>query len=117
MVRQPTIGWEALSSRAYEKSKGVLPSTPLVPKTRMHSTFEPRRIGPMAHEVPQRPIHSLRSSMRMIDAREQASLFFLGRIMHDFKRVRPDNFQEWVKNFNGSIYPYDFLASFKQVAK
>ena len=38
-------------------------------------------------------------------------------MIHDSRRVRPDNFQKWVKKFNGSGDPYDHLASFKQVAR
>ena len=33
----------------------------------------------------------------------------------DTKKVRPTNFQKWVKNFNGLSDPYDHLASFKQI--
>lgn len=32
-------------------------------------------------------------------------------------KVKPTNFQKWVKKFNGSGDPYDHLASFKQVAR
>ena len=33
------------------------------------------------------------------------------------KKVRPSDFQKWVKKFNGSGDPYGHLASFKQVAR
>ena len=69
-----TMSGEALSSRVHGMS-GVLPSAPPMPKTRMHSSFEPRRTGPIAHDVPFRPIHSLRPIVRMTDAREEASSF------------------------------------------
>ena len=53
----------------------------------------------------------------MKDARKEASAYFLGRMIHKTRRVRLDNFQKWVKNFNGLGDPYDHLVSFKQVAR
>ena len=35
----------------------------------------------------------------------------------DHRRVRPANFQKWVKKYSGASDPYDHLASFKQVAR
>ena len=51
------------------------------PRTKIHlngsrtkaSTFESRRMGLSTLEVPIRPIHSMRSTMRMINAREEVS--------------------------------------------
>ena len=74
----PTISGEVLSSRAHKRSEGVLPSAPPMPEMGMHSTFESRRMGPIAHEVPLRPMHSLRPTVRMMDAKEEASAFLLG---------------------------------------
>ena len=85
-----------------------------MPEIGMHSTFEPRRMGPFAPKVTLRPIHLLGPTIRMEDAREEASAFFLGRAMHESKRVRPTNFQKWVKKFNGLGNPYDHLATFNQ---
>ena len=78
--------------------------------TRMHSTLEPRRVGPTTLEVPHRPIHSIRPNVRMTNAREKASAFFPRIMMHDSRRVK------WVKQLNGLHDPYDHLVSFKQVA-
>ena len=38
-------------------------------------------------------------------------------MIHDTRRVRPANFQKWVKKFNGLGDPYDHLARFKQVVR
>ena len=49
----------------------------------------------------------------MIDAIEEASAYFLGRMIHETRRVRLDNFQKWVKKLNELGDLYDHLASFK----
>ena len=33
------------------------------------------------------------------------------------RKVRPSQFQKWVKKYNGSVDPYDHLATFKQVGR
>ena len=32
-------------------------------------------------------------------------------------KTRPSHFQKWVKKYNGSGDPYDYLASFRQVVR
>ena len=51
----------------------------------------------------------------MLDAREEASSYFLGRMIHDTRRVRPANFQKWVKKFKEMGDPYDHLADFQKM--
>ena len=53
----------------------------------------------------------------MKNAREEATTYFLGRMIHETRRVRLANFKNWVKKSNGSGDPYDHLASFKHVAR
>ena len=88
----PTTSGEALSTRAHGRSEGVLPITPLVPETRMLSTYELMQMGPFAPLVSLRLNQSLKPSMRMKNTREEATAFFLGRTMHDSRRVRLANF-------------------------
>ena len=95
----------------------MIPSTPPMFEMHMPSTFEVRKMGPSTLEVPTRPTHSQKPTLRMNDTREEASAYFPGRMVHDARRVRPANFQKWVKKFNGSGDSYDHLASFKQVAR
>ena len=33
----------------------------------------------------------------MLDAREEASAYFPGRMIHDTRRVRPANFKKWIQ--------------------
>ena len=117
MARSPRRSPEALSSRAHERSEGRMPSAPPTPKMHMHSTLELRKMGPFAQQVPIRSTYIPKPTRRTLDAREEASAYFLGRMIHDTRRVRPANFQKWVKKFNGSGDPYDHLASFKQVTR
>ena len=35
----------------------------------------------------------------------------------DSQKVRPSQFQKWVKKYNGSADPYDHLATFRQVVR
>ena len=94
----------------------MLPSVPPMLEMGMHSTFEPRRRGTCGPKVPLRPIHSF-TTMRMIDARQEASALFPRRTMHDSRRIRPAIFQKWVKKFNGLSDPYDHLVRFKKIAR
>ena len=64
-----------------------------------------------------RSTYTPKPTTRMLDAKEEASSYFLGRMIHETRRVRPANFQKWVKKLNNSGDPYDHLASFKQVAR
>ena len=82
----------------------------------MYSTLQPKESGPFAQQVPIRSTYTQKSTTKMLDAREEASAYFPGRMIHDTRRVRLANFQKWVKKFNGSNDLYDHLASFKQVA-
>ena len=73
---------------------------------------------PSTLEVPIRSTHSPKPIMRMIEARRKASSYFpIRRMIHETWRVRPANFLKWVKKFNGSFDPYNYLASFKKVAR
>ena len=117
MARPPTISHGATSSRDQERSDGVMPSTPPMRELNMHSTYEPRRMEPIAQEVPIRSNYSPKPSMRVTDAREEANATFPGRMIHETRRVRPANFQKLVKKFNGSGDPYDHLASLKKVVR
>ena len=94
-----------------------MPSAPAMLEMHVHSTLEPRKMGPFAQQVPIRSNYIRKLTTRMTDAREEASAYFLGRMIHDTRRVRLANFRKWVKKFNGSSDPYDHLASFKQVAR
>ena len=116
MARSPRRSREAMSSRA-QGSEGRMPSAPPMPEIHIYSTLELRELGPFAQQVPIRSNYTPKPTTRMLDAREEASAYFLGRMIHDTRRVRPANFQKWVKKFNGSGDPYDHLASFKQVAR
>ena len=117
MARSPTRSHVATNSRVQERSEGVMPSAPPMPEMHIHSTLSPRRTGPSAQEVPHRSNFTHKTNPRITDAREEASAYFPGRMIHETRRVRPANFQKWVKKFNGSGDPYDHLASFKQVAR
>ena len=94
-----------------------MPSAPLMPKIHMHSTLEPREIGPFAQHVPMSSNYTQKPTTITLDAREEASAYFPRRMIHETRRVRPAIFQKWVKKFNGSGDPYDHLASSKQVAR
>ena len=112
MARLPKRIPKAMSSRAQE-SERRMPSAPPMPELHMHSTFKPRGMVPFAQQMPIRSNYTPKPTMRMIDTRQEASAYFPGRMIHDTRRVRPTNFQKWVKKFNGSGDPYDHLASFK----
>ena len=53
----------------------------------------------------------------MTEPRGEVSGYFPRKTSFDHRRVRPANFQKWVKKYNGSGDPYDQFASFKQVAR
>ena len=92
MARSPRRSREVMSSRA-QGSEGRMPSTPPMPKMYMHSTLEPRELGPFAQQVPIRSNYTPKPTTKTLDAREEASAYFLGRMIHDTRRVRPANFQ------------------------
>ena len=117
MARLPKRSHEATSSRAQERSERRMPSAPPMPEMHVHSTLESRELGPFAQQVPMRSTYTPKRTTRMLDAREEASAYFPGRMIHETRRVRLANFQKWDKKFNGSGDPYDHLASFKQVAR
>ena len=54
---------------------------------------------------------------RFLDPKEEVSAFFPGRSGYDSWKVRPSNFQKWVKKFKGMGDPHDHLAIFKQVVR
>ena len=84
----------------------------------MHATFERRRLEPSAREVPSRPTTSFKPThTRGTKLRAEGSGHFRRKASFDHRRVRPENFQKWVKKYNGAGNPYDHLASFKQVAR
>ena len=77
-----------------------------------------KRDGSFAHEVPSKPISLTKSHVKFAETRDGTDAFIPGgRGAYDSRRVRPNNFQKWVKKFSGSGDPYDHLASFKQVAR
>ena len=55
-------------------------------------------MGPFAQEVPMKSNYTLKPTTRMTDAREEASAYFLGRMIYETKRVRLANFQKWSRN-------------------
>ena len=84
----------------------------------MHSTFEPRRVEPSAREVPSRPTTSHKPTlMTNIKSRTEGSGQLPRKTSTEHRKVRPANFQKWVKKYNGAGDPYDHLASFKQIAR
>ena len=48
---------------------------------------------------------------------EKASIHFLTKSPSEPRKVRPSDFQKWVKRFNGTGDPYRHLASFQQMAR
>ena len=94
------------------------PSAPLEPGFRGHSAFEMGKMGPTAHGVPKEPIYTLGGpTKRKTSSIDKTVGFMPGRPTHESRKVRPSNFQKWVKKFNGTGDPYDHVASFKQVAR
>ena len=106
---------EATSSRARTRSVGrqPVPSAPLVPPRDPFSTFAPIDEGIEAHEVPLTFPTISKPTVRISMPREEASVPFSTRSSSEPRRVRPADFQKWVKKFNGTGDPYDHLASFK----
>ena len=43
--------------------------------------------------------------------------FLCKRSPSERRKVRPSDFQKWVKKFNGTSDPYDHLANFQQMAR
>ncbi len=110
---------QAASSRASEGGEAhAMPSAPPIYMSEPYSTYEMKRDGSFAHEVPSKPISSTKSHVKFTETRDGTDAFIPGgRGAYDSRRVRPNNFQKWVKKFSGSGDPYDHLASFKQVAR
>lgn len=59
-----------------------------------------------------KPIHT-----RVTEPRGEVRGHFPRKKLFDHRRVRPANFQKWVKKYNDLGDPYDHLASFKKVAR
>ena len=100
---------EAASSRARTRNVGgsTFPSAPTAPLLEPFSTFVPTAGGTEAHEVPL-PIPSTTiPTMRTSAPREEISLPFPTRSPSESRKVRPFDFQKWVKKFNGTGDPYD----------
>ena len=62
------------------------------------------------------PIAS-KPTKRTSTPREEASIPFPMRSSSDPRKVRPLDFQKWVKKFNGMGDPYHHLANFHQMAR
>ena len=109
---------DALSSRATAFVDRVMPSAPSMPKINAFSTLERGKMRPSAHEVHLKATDHTRPTLAVWFSRlvDNVSAFAPCKEFKDNKRVRPANFQKWVKKFNGSGDPYDHLASFKYIA-
>ena len=95
-----------------------MPSAPPMLEINVFSTLEQGKTRPSAHEVHSKAIDHTRPTpaIRFFGLGDDVSDFTPRREFKDSRRVRPVNFQKWVKKFNGLGDPYDHLASFKQIA-
>ena len=96
-----------------------MPSAPPMPEINAFSTLEWGKTRPSAHEVHSKATDHTRPTpaVRFFGLADDVSAFAPRKEFKDNRRVRPANFQKWVKKFNGSGDPYDHLASFKQIAR
>ena len=97
----------------------VKPSAPPMTEDRAFSTLEGERTRPSAQGVQRKalPTKSVQT-VKFSGIDEEMSGHTSGKKSFDHNRkVRPSNFQKWVKKYNGSGDPYDHLASFKQVVR
>ena len=76
------------------------------------SIFVPTIEGIEAHEVPLSIPTATIPIMRTSAPREEASIPFLTKSPPEPRRVRPYDFQKWVKKFNRTGDPYHHLANF-----
>ena len=93
----------------------VMPSAPPMPEINVFSTLEWGKTRPSAHEVHSKATDHTRPTptVRFFGVGDDVSAFAPCREFKDTRRVRPTNFQKWVKKFNGLGDPYDHLARFK----
>ena len=116
--RSLSLAKDTLSSRATASVDRVMPSAPPMPKINVFSTLEQGKTRPLAHEVHSKATNHTRPTLaiRFFGLGDDVSAFAPHKEFKDNRRVRPANFQKWVKKFNGSGNPYNHLASFKQIA-
>ena len=118
MQKMPNLAEDALSSRATASVDRVMPKAPPMLEINAFSTLERGKTRPSAHEVHSKATDHTRPTptARFSGLADDVSAFAPRREFKDNRRVRPANFQKWIKKFNGSSDPYDHLASFKQIA-
>ena len=90
-------------------------SVPPMPRINVFSTLEWGKMRPSAHEVHSKATDHTRTTPAIRFSRlvDDVSAFAPRKEFKDNRRVRPANFQKWVKKFNGSGDPYNHLARFK----
>ena len=76
----------------------------------MKQHLKPRRRQPAQSS---RVVNKLTPTIRFSKLGDDASGFAPCREFKDNKKVRPTNFQKWVKNFNSLGDPCNHLARFK----
>ena len=92
-----------------------MPSAPPMLEINAFLTLEWGKMRLSIHEVHSKATDHTRPTpaVRFSGLADDVSAFAPRREFKDNRRVRPTNFQKWVKKFNGSGDPYDHLASFK----
>ena len=104
---------EMYSSKAIASADRLRPSAPPMLDINMFSTFEQEKKMPSTHDVYTKATEHTRPTpaVRFSGLGDNVSAFAPHREFKDIKRVRPTNFQKWVKKFNGLGDPYDHLAN------
>ena len=92
MARLPRKNHKATISRAHERSEGRILSAPPMREMHVPSTLELRETGLFVQQVSITSTYTSKPTTRTLDAREEASDYFLRRMMHETRTVRPANF-------------------------
>ncbi|MCO5560573.1 hypothetical protein L7F22_014188 [Adiantum nelumboides] len=102
-------------SRKPGRSEKPAPSAPPMP---MHqaATFNWDRMGFEANLESFRPTFQTPTVQTGLPHGDMSAQFFERQLFNQ-RRVRPSDFQKWVKKFNGTGDPYDHLAIFEQTAR
>ena len=110
--------FKVASLRAGTQSVGrlLVPNASLALVQDPFSTFAPIDGGIEAHEMPLTFPTPSKPMVRISMPREEASVQFPTRGSSEPRKVRPANFQKWVKKLNRMGDPYDHLANFQQIA-
>ena len=119
MRRLPNLGEETMSSRAIAFVDKVMPSAPPILEMNIFSILKWGEIRSLAHEVHTRANNPTKPTpaIRFLGLGDDVSTFTPHKEFKDNRRVRPANFEKWVKKFNGLGDPYNHMASFKQIAR